>query len=103
LELNQKYEISDAAVFDLKAIYRYTRENFGRLKARSYLEEFDVLFAHLGEYHEIGRSRNEVRKGLRSIAMRNHVVFYRSASKRVQIIRVLHASRDLEQFFPTEP
>lgn len=102
MDLNLKYELSELAVTDLEDIYRYTRENFGRRQAKAYLEELEVLFSQLRDHTKLGRSRKEIRKELRSIAMRNHVVFYRSISKGVRIIRVIHASRDLDQFFPTQ-
>jgi len=49
-----------------------------------------------------GRSRDEVRPGLRSIAASPHVVFYRVRHEVAEIIRVLDGRRDLDDIFADE-
>ena len=51
-----------------------------------------------------GKQRNEFNKfvkaeGLRSVAEHNYIIFYRQTNYGVLIIRFLHHSRDLDQFF----
>lgn len=43
----------------------------------------------------LGRARDEIEPGLRSIAWRRYVVFFRYLPDRVQILRVLHGGRDV--------
>ena len=63
-----------------------------------YLSEFEELFFHLVDYPEIGRSRNEIKKGLRSLPKSAHVVFYRIMANHIRIVRILHGSKDITQF-----
>lgn len=43
----------------------------------------------------IGRARDEVRPGLRSISYGRYVIFYRPIEDGAEIVRVIHAARDL--------
>lgn len=43
-----------------------------------------------------GRSRADIRDGLRSVRAAPYIVFYRFEPGRVQIVRVLHERRDIE-------
>jgi toxin ParE1/3/4 len=51
-------------------------------------------FAHTPE---VGRSREEFRHGLRSFAVGNHVIFYRIWPEQVDILRILHGARNIEE------
>lgn len=93
------YELSQEADHDLQEIYDFSIENFGANQAIEYLTGLEDIFNNICKHHHhAGRSRNEIRKGLRCISYVSHIVFYRIVEKRIRIVRVLHASRDLPKF-----
>jgi len=92
------YELSLPAESDLEDIYDFTSDRFGVSQAVDYLRGLDELFDSLCEQPHLGRPRNEVRHGVRSITYVSHVVFYRIIGRRIWIVRVLHASRDVHRF-----
>jgi toxin ParE1/3/4 len=47
----------------------------------------------------IGRKRDELASGLRSFPIGDYVIFYRPAQGGIQVIRVLHGARDIDEFF----
>ena len=47
----------------------------------------------------IGRRRDDLASGLRSVSYANYLIFYRSIDNGVEIVRVLHGSRDLPSQF----
>ena len=47
----------------------------------------------------IGSSRAELSPGLRSLPVGNYVLFYREAGRGIEVVRVLHGSRDIEAVF----
>ena len=47
----------------------------------------------------MGRRRDELFPGLRSFAVGSHVIFYRVMSDGTDVIRVLHAARDIPSLF----
>jgi toxin ParE1/3/4 len=48
---------------------------------------------------EIGRKREELGMELRSFPIKNYIIFYRIKNANIQIIRILHAARDVESVF----
>lgn len=50
----------------------------------------------------MGRGRDELTEGLRSLPVGRYVIFYRHIPGGVEIIRVLHGSRDLDAIFHSE-
>ena len=92
------YELSPEADQDLEEIFDYTDREFGIDQAVEYLSGFDSLFVKLVNNPEIGRARDEIRKGLRSLLTEKHVVFYRILGNRIRIVRILHGSRDVRTF-----
>lgn len=94
------YALSLEADNDLDEIFDYTVEQFGIEQAIKYLSGFEQLFENLGNHPKSGRSRNEIRKGLRSISYISHTVFYRIMEDHLRIVRILHASRDVVKFLP---
>ena len=85
---------------DLQAIYRYIRLDDEAI-ARCFLESAYDSFEFLADHPMIDRARPEFGhpdlRSWRVQGFRNHLIFYRPNSGRVQIWRVLHGSLDLHQ------
>lgn len=62
------YDLSLEAENDLEEIYDYSDTTFGSEQAIFYLEGLETLFENLSKHPFTGRLRQEIRKGLRSIA-----------------------------------
>ena len=62
-------------------------------------EAFDEACRLLEDHPFGGRSRNEIRPGLRSVVASPHVVFYRVTNDVAEIVRVLDGRRDLDEVF----
>ena len=58
-------------------------------------KQFDKLL----RFPELGRQRNELVRHLRSVAVKNYVIFYQLTDKYVEIVRVLHGARDIKRIF----
>lgn len=53
---------------------------------------FDQFLAH----PYMGRERADMRRGLRSFSVASYVIFYAVIDDGIEIIRVLHGARDIE-------
>lgn len=47
----------------------------------------------------IGRERHDLAPGLRSLPVGSYVIFYRLIGDGIEIVRVLHGARDIENLF----
>ncbi len=93
------YILSEAADKDLEDIFGYTFEDFGFDQAEKYLLEIEEIFQNLILNPHLGKSRNEIKKGLYSFPKDNHIIFYRILDNHIRIVRVLHGSRDVPKYF----
>ncbi|KAI5912069.1 type II toxin-antitoxin system RelE/ParE family toxin (plasmid) [Azoarcus sp. PA01] len=75
-------------------MWRYPYEEWGEQHADRYLDELEAGIARLQDHPGLGRMRDEVRQGYRSLGINHHVVFYTVEGEVIRIIRVLHARMD---------
>jgi toxin ParE1/3/4 len=81
---------------DLIDIWLYSFDKWGEAQANKYLKALDVQMAKLLTHPLLGRSRDSLRLGYRSIQLERHVVFYRVSETEVEVVRVLHVSMEPE-------
>jgi len=87
--------VTAAAEADLRAIGRFTAETWGVDQKTRYLAQIRDRFRQIRDAPGLGRSRDNIRPGFRSLAAGRHVIFYREAEDLVEIVRVLHDRMDL--------
>lgn len=87
--------LTEKADADLEEIFEYTFEKFGLNQAINYLINIKETFIKIEHTPQIGRIRNELKKGLYSFPISSHIIFYRLLNNQIVIIRVLFAGRDL--------
>jgi toxin ParE1/3/4 len=87
--------IAPAAARDLIEIHDYiARDN--PAAARRLLGRLEAKVKQLANSPGTGRHRDELLPGLRSFAVRSYVIFYRAIPGGIEVIRVLHARRDID-------
>ena len=94
-----QYRIAEAARADLDALWLYVAEQGGLDAADRLIDAITERFPLLAANPGMGRERNELAPGLRSFPVGDYLIFYRRARGRIDIVRVLHGSRDLPRFF----
>lgn len=90
---------SPEAVDDIDSLWEYYADTAGQVTADKLLREIAGVVATIDDFPFAGRSRDEIRTGLRSLAASLHVVFYRLKDGRPEIVRVLDGRQDIEDIF----
>ena len=90
---------SPEAIADINEIWNYYERVAGRNTAEKIAREIGEVVVTIEEHPFAGRSRSELRTGLRSLAARPHVVFYQVVDEVPQIMRVLDGRQDIEEVF----
>ena len=75
---------------DLIQIWHYSYNKWGADKAVEYLLQLDSGMQELIKNPLLGKSRDIVRTGYRSIQINRHVIYYRIDEDVIDIMRVLH-------------
>ena len=92
---------SPSADIDLLEIWSYiSQDSFDA--ADQFLDQLEQQFDLLASSPLIGKKRDELIPGLRSLTYKNYLIFYRTRNDDVEIIRVLHGARDIEKLFKDE-
>jgi|SRR5215475_15199357 len=94
-----RYRITDEARADLDAIWLYVAERGSIETADRLIDAIIERFPLLASTPGMGLAREEFAPGLRSFPVSDYLIFYRRARGRIDIVRVLHGSRDLPRFF----
>ncbi len=92
--------ISEAAWADLGRIASFTSREWGERQRARYLSAIRRRLAELQRRPELGRPRDEVAAGYRSILAGRHVIFYVLSVDAVEVLRVLHDSMDVHSHMP---
>ncbi len=91
-----RYRVSAPAEADLVGIARYTQRQWGPDQAASYISGVFESFQRLTDNPEVGVARDDLRSGLRILPhLQHYYICYRIHADEIQILRVIHASRDL--------
>jgi toxin ParE1/3/4 len=90
---------SPEAEQDLLLIWSYGADEWSPDTADDHQRALWHACQRLLDNPELGRSRDELIDGLRSILVDPHAVFYRISPHAVEIVRVLHQREDIEVIF----
>ncbi len=94
--------LSFRAKEDLFEIWEFIADH-DEVAADRYIDHLRDRASEWLHFPELGRARDEMHPGLRSLLARNHVLFYRLEDQEVQVLRILHGSMDLpKQTFENE-
>ncbi len=80
---------------DRDAIFEAGIEQWGEERAASYIARLYRALSEIAEYPEIGRAREDMRPGVRSLRVEEHVVYYRITRQEIRVTRILHRRQDL--------
>jgi len=93
-----KFELTEPARSDLKEIWFYIAERNPN-SADRILRTFKEKFQLLAENPQLGRAQHNLIFNLRSFPYKTYTIFYFPTESGVEIYRVLHGARNIEDLF----
>jgi toxin ParE1/3/4 len=93
-----KLIISPEADQDLLEIWLYIAEDSPD-DADRFLDRLEENAQKLAEFTEIGRDRPELAPNLKSFSVDRYILYYRPDVDGIELVRILHAARDINQIF----
>lgn len=92
------FKVSELAQEDLLEIYeQMTPENLDA--AARLMQSFREKFRLLAQFPNMGKERNELLLYLRYFPVGNYLVFYQPTDEGIEILRVQHGARELDNLF----
>ena len=92
-----RLELSRRAQTDLDEIRDYSLGQFGAVRAIAYLDAIGDAFQRILTFPEIGAMQTVLRPPLRSLACRQHRIFYHVEGEVIVIVRILHGAMDADK------
>jgi toxin ParE1/3/4 len=96
-----RYVVSPQSRTDMKEICQFIARD-SRLAAGRIRRLFYEKFKFLARHPLVGQARPELGADLRSFSAGNYVIFFRPITDGIQVVRVLHGSRDITAIFDVE-
>jgi toxin ParE1/3/4 len=93
-----KLYVSPEAENDLDEIEQYIGAD-DPVAAINFVKLLTERFTQLTDNPGIGHKRDYLMAGLRSIVEGNYLIFYRQKKAAIEVIRVLHGARNVENIF----
>jgi toxin ParE1/3/4 len=89
---------SDHAEIDLIEIGDFIATD-SAVNARRFVADLEKYCLILAAHPLLGRARDDLLPGLRSLPYHRYLIFYRALHSGVEIVRVLHGARDIRRAF----
>ena len=89
---------SPEAERDLLDIWLFIAEG-SMVNADRFIDKLNEKAQRLAEFKDIGVNRPELGKGIQSFAVERYALFFRALNNGIELVRVLSASRDINQAF----
>jgi toxin ParE1/3/4 len=83
---------------DILEIWGYIAED-SAMAADRWVDKLDEKFALWAMQPMMGRARDELLSGIRSLVFGRYVVFFQPLPDGIDVVRVLHGSRDIDANF----
>ncbi|MFC3693321.1 type II toxin-antitoxin system RelE/ParE family toxin [Chenggangzhangella methanolivorans] len=84
------WTLAPQAERDLRDLYVYGAEAFGRTAALTYVDQLLACCATLAEQPRMGRAADAARRGARRFEHGRHVIYYEERPPGVLILAIIH-------------
>ena len=95
----RQVRLRPAAYEDLRRLWNYIAGDKSPRQADAVIRQLNDRFPRIAEYPDLGKDYGYLRPGLRGDVRRPFIIFYYSRPDYVDIVRVLHGARRLDDLF----
>jgi len=92
-----RFLLTNTAKNDLAGIAEFTQQRWRIEQRDKYLAQLDDMFHQLADNPELDKTCDYIRPGYRKFPVASHVIYYRTCSDQIEVIRVLHKRMDVSE------
>jgi toxin ParE1/3/4 len=97
--MTPQFRLTQPAIQDIEQIADYLANRSGLTQAEKFLAKLNTKFSYLTQFPNIGRQRNEILPGIRSLAVETYLILYMPIGQDIEIFRVVNGYQDLSALF----
>ncbi len=94
-----QFRLTEPAIQDIEEIADYIAKQGGLEQSERFLSKLDAKFAKITQFPNLGRRRDEILPGLRSLTIDDYLILYMLTEQDVEIFRVISGYRDILALF----
>lgn len=100
--MTPQFRLTEPAIKDIEQIVNYIAKETGLLQSERFLSKLDGKFAKIAQFPNLGRLREEILPGLRSLPIDSYLILYMPIDNEVEIFRVISGYKDISALFTEE-
>jgi toxin ParE1/3/4 len=97
--MNREFRLTEPAIKDIEEIADYIAQQSGLRESELFLSKLDAKFVKIAQFPNLGRQRDEILPGIRSLSVDSYLILYMPIGQDVEIFRVISGYRDLTALF----
>jgi toxin ParE1/3/4 len=97
--MTPQFRLTKPAIQDIQQIADYIATQSGLAQSELFLSKLDAKFAKIAQFPSLGRQRDEILPGIRSLSIDNYLILYMPTGQDVEIFRVVSGYRYLSALF----
>jgi toxin ParE1/3/4 len=97
--MTPQFRLTQPAIQDIEEIADYIANQSGLEQGDHFLAKLNAKFSKITQFPNLGRQRDEILPGLRSLSIDNYLIFYIVSQAGVDILRVVSGYRNLTDLF----
>ena len=97
--MSATFSITASASKDIEEIADYLAQQSDFERAESFLEKLNDQLLRITNFPNIGRQRDDISEGVRSLRIESYLILYIPVGRNVEILRVVGGSRNLRTLF----
>ncbi|KAF3888279.1 MULTISPECIES: type II toxin-antitoxin system RelE/ParE family toxin [Nostocales] len=97
--MTQQFRLTEPAIKDIEEIADYIAKQSGLAQSELFLSKLNAKFTKIAKFPNLGRQRDEILPGIRSLPVDNYLILYMSIGQDVEIFRVISGYRNLSDLF----
>ena len=87
-------DFSQLAQDDFRAILQFSGEQWGERQRDTFGSELMGAIHDLTLFPNVGRPRDDLKRGVRGLVVRDYLVLYQVTTTSVYVLRIIHTRRD---------
>lgn len=90
----KRYELTPLARFDMREIWTYTNQQWGRRMADRYIRDLTASLEAIARDPYLGVATDWIEENCRKQVFQSHVIFYVPTDRGIVVARILHQQMD---------
>ena len=97
--MSLQFRLTEPAIRDIEQIADRIAQQSGLERSEQFLDRLDAKLAKIVSFPYLGRARDEILPGMRSLGIDSYLILYMPIQQDLEVLRVVSGYQDLPDLF----